>query len=120
MENAASPFHKINLDLSHGTLYGNLDARWIVHQWRDKIAHVHLKDAVGEPIVGKFLFPLLGEGRVDWKAFFLALEEIDYRGFCSVEFESFAYYKQALMSDPEAAARLSFENIETLLQRTEA
>lgn len=107
--------HQINLDPSHGLLYGNLDVGWVVRQWGDRIAHVHLKDAVGVPAMGKFVFPLLGEGNVDWNAFFGALDEIDYRGFCSVEFESFAYLERVLKGDAEAAARLSFEQIATLL-----
>ncbi len=117
LERAASRFHRVNLDPSHGTLYGNLDSGWIVHQWGDLIAHVHLKDAVGEPAVGKFVFPLLGEGQVDWPAFFGALDEIGYAGFCSVEFESFAYYQRILRSDPEAAARISMEQVRSLLQQ---
>jgi sugar phosphate isomerase/epimerase len=52
---------------------------------------------------------------VDWNAFFGALDEIDYRGFCSVEFESFAYLERVLKGDAEAAARLSFEQIAILL-----
>jgi len=106
--------HKVNLDPSHGTLYGNFDTGWVVRQWGKRIGHVHLKDAVGIPEPGKFLFPLLGEGRVDWKAFFAALDEIGYDGFCSVEFESFAYYERVLKGDPEAAARISMEQVKAL------
>ncbi len=106
--------HKVNLDPSHGILYGNLDVDWVVRQWGDRIAHIHLKDAVGVPEMGRFLFPLLGEGNVNWSAFFGALDEIGYDGFCSVEFESFAYYEQVLDRDPEAAARISMEQIEKL------
>jgi len=116
LEKVPSPFHKVNLDPSHGVLYGNLDVGWVVRQWGDKIAHIHLKDAVGEPVVGKFVFPLLGEGLVDWRAFFRALEEIGYEGFCSVEFESFSYYRRVLKGDPEAAARISKEQVDALLR----
>jgi len=105
---------KINFDPSHGILYGNLDVGWVVRQWKDRIAHVHLKDAIGIPDMGRFLFPLLGEGRVDWTAFFQALDKIGYNGFCSVEFESFAYYQRILGNDPAAAARLSMELIRKL------
>jgi sugar phosphate isomerase/epimerase len=115
LDQVPSPFHKVNLDPSHGVLYGNLDAGWIVRQWGERIAHIHLKDAVGEPVIGRFLFPLLGEGNVDWAEFFRALDEIDYRGFCSVEFESFAYYQRVLKGDPEAAARISMEQVRALL-----
>jgi sugar phosphate isomerase/epimerase len=115
LERTHSPYHKVNLDLSHGLLYGNLDVGWVTRQWSEQIGHVHLKDAVGLPTPGEFVFPLLGEGRVDWKAFFTALAEIGYRGFCSVEFESFAYYERILRRDPEAAARISWQQVEALL-----
>jgi len=106
--------HKVNLDPSHGILYGNLDVGWVVRQWGKRIAHVHLKDAVGIPEPGRFLFPMLGEGRVDWKAFFQALDDIGYDGFCSVEFESFAYYQNVMKGDMEAAARISMEQVKAL------
>jgi sugar phosphate isomerase/epimerase len=65
--------------------------------------------------MGKFLFPMLGEGRVDWRAFFGALDEIGYSGYCSVEFESFDYYRQVLKGSPEEAARVSKLQIDALL-----
>jgi sugar phosphate isomerase/epimerase len=117
VEKAASPFHMVNLDPSHGILYGNLDVSWIIREWSQQIAHVHLKDAVGEPVLGRFLFPLLGEGQVDWGAFFTALDEIGYAGFCGVEFESFAYYNRILRGDVEAAASISIQQVEALTQR---
>ena len=66
--------------------------------------------------MGKFIFPLPGEGLVDWKEFFTALDEIGYDGFCSVEFESFTYYEKILSNDPEAAARISMQAIQSLTQ----
>ena len=117
MEKAASPYHKVNLDPSHGALYDDLDVGWIVREWGDNLAHVHLKDAVGVPVPRKFVFPLLGEGRVDWSSFFSALDEISYTGFCCVEFESFRYYRTVLKNDPEAAARLSLANVNALLSQ---
>lgn len=116
IEQTANPRHMVNLDPSHGVLYGNLDVGWVVRQWGARIGHVHLKDAVGIPVMGEFIFPLLGEGRVEWCDFFDALDEIEYDGFCSVEFESFAYYNRVLRKDPEAAARLSFQLVEALLE----
>ncbi|NLE45100.1 MAG: sugar phosphate isomerase/epimerase [Chloroflexi bacterium] len=115
MAKAASPFHRVNFDPSHGILYGNLDVSWVIGEWGQQIAHVHLKDAVGEPVVGRFVFPLLGEGRVDWRSLFRALDATGYTGFCSVEFESFEYYKRILHEDPEAAARISIRQVESLL-----
>lgn len=81
----------VNLDPSHDMLYGNNDAAFIVKSWGEKIFHVHVKDAVGIAEGGKFVFPLLGEGNVNFGAFFKALEEIGYTGCASVEFESWAY-----------------------------
>jgi len=111
-----SPNLGVNFDPSHGTLYGN-DVAWAVHQLGPKIFHVHLKDAAGKPggLPGEtFIFPLLGEGKVNWKAFFTALDQVGYRGFMTVEFEAFDYYKNVLRNDPAAAAKLSMELVERL------
>lgn len=107
-----SEYVGVNLDPSHGILYGNYDVGWVVKQWGDKIKHVHLKDCVGVP--GDFIFPLLGEGRVDWEGFFAALNEIGYDGYLSVEFESFTYFSTVLGGDPVKAAELSMEQLKVL------
>ncbi|MCD6219436.1 sugar phosphate isomerase/epimerase [Candidatus Calescamantes bacterium] len=109
-----SPYLGVNFDPSHDILAGNLDVGWIIKQWGRRIKHIHLKDAVGIQKEGKFIFPLLGEGNVDWKSFFSALDEINYQGFMSVEFESFTYYHQVLKGNVEESARISMENIERL------
>lgn len=105
-----SEYLGVNMDPSHYALYGN-DVPWAVRQLGDKIKHVHLKDVVGQP--GRpgdtFLFPLLGEGIIDWRAFFDALDEIGYEGFCSVEFEAFRYARLVLRDDPVKAAALGME-----------
>ena len=87
-------------------------------KWGEKIRHVHLKDVIGSPGVsgGDFMFPLLGEGMVDWKIFLKALDEIGYKGFLSVEFESFKYYRNLLNSDPVKAARISMEQVKKLIR----
>ena len=110
-----SPLLGVNLDPSHDILYGNTDMRFLVDSWgRDKIFHVHLKDAVGVPEQGKFVFPLLGEGNVDWTAFFGALDGIGYDGFASVEFESWNYLSRLAGGSAEKAARTSFDAIKKL------
>lgn len=110
-----SEFLGINIDPSPCCLYGN-DISWVIEKWGKKIKHVHLKDVAGKPgFHGKdFIFPLLGEGIVDWKAFFKALDEIEYKGFFSVEFESFNYYRNVLKNDPVKAAEISMEQIKEL------
>jgi sugar phosphate isomerase/epimerase len=110
-----SPFLGVNYDPSHDVLYGHEDVAWTIRQWGSKIKHVHLKDAVGVPELGKFVFPLLGEGRVNWQEFATALDSIGYQGFLSVEFESFAYYDRVLQRDPQAAAELSLQQVKCLL-----
>jgi sugar phosphate isomerase/epimerase len=113
-----SPYLAVNMDPSHFALYRN-DVPWSVGQLGDKIVHVHLKDAIGldtrQP--DDFIFPLLGEGMIDWPAFFGALDDIGYAGYCSVEFESFTYYRTVLQEDVKAAAALSMEQIKALTRQ---
>ena len=116
MDQTPSPMHKVNLDPSHHVLYGIEDMRWLINQYGDLISHVHVKDAIGIPELNKFVFPLLGEGRVNWDDFFQGLDELDYRGYCSCEFESFRYYRQVLKNDPEAAARVLLEQLNVLVE----
>ena len=116
IDHFASEYLGVNFDPSHDTLKGHFDTGWLVRQWGKKhIKHVHLKDAVGIPEMGKFLFPMLGEGRVDWRGMFAALAEIGYEGYLSVEFESFAYHERVLKGNTSEAARLSMEQIKALL-----
>jgi sugar phosphate isomerase/epimerase len=111
-----SPYLGVNFDPSHDVLYGHCDTGWLVRQWgRNRIKHVHLKDAVGIPEEGQFLFPMLGEGNVDWKGMFKALVDIEYSGYLSVEFESFRYHQQVWKNDTRQAARRSIEDIRALL-----
>lgn len=111
-----SPSLGINFDPSHGILYNN-DIPWAIRQFGDQIFHVHLKDAVGKPdgLPGEtFIFPLLGEGVVNWIAFADALDNIKYTGYLTVEFESFDYYKNILGRDPIAAAKISMQHIQKI------
>lgn len=110
-----SPALKVNFDPSHFFLYRN-DVPWCARALGDLIAHCHMKDAVGTPGMpgDQFLFPLLGEGGIDWTATLGALEAAGYRGFLTVEFEAFAYYRRVLGGDPEAAARMSLDALRKL------
>ncbi|MHB0997631.1 MAG: sugar phosphate isomerase/epimerase family protein [Armatimonadota bacterium] len=107
----------INMDPSHYRLYRN-DPSWAAREWGSKVKHVHLKDVIGlpGPIGDSFIFPLLGEGLVDWKTFLRTLTEIGYDGYLSVEFESFKYYTDILGGDPVRAAQLSMDNLKTLME----
>ena len=116
IETFDSPRLGVNYDPSHDVLVGLEDVDWVIRQWQKKkrIKHVHLKDAAGTSEGGRFLFPMLGEGRVDWTAFFAALEVTGFDGCMSVEFESFHYYDTVLKGDVREAARLSMEQITRL------
>jgi sugar phosphate isomerase/epimerase len=113
-----APALRVNLDPSHFFLARN-DIPWSVRALGARIAHCHLKDAVGTPGMpgDQFLFPLLGEGAIDWAAFGGALDATGYRGKLTVEFESFAYYRRVLDSDPVRAARISREALDCLFRR---
>ena len=111
-----SEFLGINMDPSHGNLSRN-DTAWVIRQWGSRIKHAHLKDSAGLP--GQdgdtFIFPLIGEGQVDWDAFFAGMQAIGYQGYYSVEFESFYYFDKVLKGDMLKAARISMENIRSLV-----
>jgi sugar phosphate isomerase/epimerase len=103
------------MDPSHYALYRN-DLPWVVKRLGDKIRHVHMKDVFGKPGVHKedFMFPLLGEGMINWKRFLEALDSVGYKGYFSVEFESFGYYYNILESDPIRAAETSMKQLKML------
>ena len=84
LEKVSHPAHKINFDPSHYVSYGIKDMKWVIHEMKEHIAHIHIKDGIGIPQLNKFVFPLLGEGRVNWQDFFQAVDEIGYTGYCSM------------------------------------
>lgn len=107
----------VNLDPSHDVLDGITDMEFLVKSWGiEKIFHIHLKDAVGFQTPGRFIFPLLGEGHVNWKAFFGALSEIGYEGAMSVEFESWDYVANMLDGKYESAAPLCRKAVAKLME----
>lgn len=113
-----SPAFGINLDPSHYVLRRQ-PIDWVIRRWGDRIRHVHVKDVIGEPGTegDSFMFPLIGEGRTDWGAFFAALDAVGYTGALSIEFESYRYHEQVLGGDPEAAARLGIETLGAVWDR---
>ncbi|WP_162464947.1 MULTISPECIES: sugar phosphate isomerase/epimerase [unclassified Mycolicibacterium] len=106
----AIPDLGITFDPSHLVLPGDDIATW-AHQWRDRIVHVHLKDAFGRRGVFNedFLFPILGEGQVPWKRLLTTLNDDGYQGCASIEAESYTLLDQCFQSDPTEPARLSLQ-----------
>ena len=60
------------------------------------------------------MFPILGEGAINWQEFFAALDDISYTGWLSLEFESFKYMNEVLRGDALEAARLSMRSYKAL------
>lgn len=110
----------VNMDPSHLALVGN-DVPWVVRRLGKKIKHVHVKDVFGKPgtLNQDFIFPILGEGSIDWKGFFGALKEIGYDGYLSIEFEAENYLKNVLHGDWTKVAKASKEQLDALLQLAE-
>jgi len=105
----------VTMDPSHFLLHRN-DIPYAIERLGDKIKQVHMKDAVGKPgAFGlDFLFPTLGAGAIDWKAFFAALDKIDYKGAISGEYEQFKYMAQVRDNDPKYAAKIMYEEMTAL------
>lgn len=106
----------ITLDPSHLLLYRN-DIPYAVRRLGERIVHVHMKDAVGRP--GEFgldfMFPSLGAGAIDWKAFIAALNDINYSGAVSGEYEQFKYMAQVRANDPYFASFRMYREMTALI-----
>lgn len=116
-----SPSLALTIDPSHYLLHDN-DIGWTIRQLKDKVRHVHVKDAAGRPgVFGRdFLFPILGEGAIDWTDFFVALDDIGYQGWLALEFESFKYMNEVLKGDALEAATITMRSYRELCDRLEA
>ena len=106
----------VNFDPSHDRISGNSDMEFLITGYDRAIKHVHLKDAAG--IMGKnlkgeiqFIFPVLGEGLVDWEGFKKGLDAIGYSGVMSVEYEADGYLARYLGGDMLRAAEETFDAI---------
>jgi len=112
-EEIPSPHFALNYDPSH-LVWQFIDYIRPIYEFRERIHHVHIKDAkiIPEQLdeVGILATPLSfhqpklpGLGDVDWGAFFSALTDIGYQGPACVEVEDRAYEasldhrKQALL-----------------------
>ncbi len=96
-----SDYFGLNYDPSH-LLWMQMDYVKPLYEFRDKLFHVHLKDARVYPDkldeVGVMAAPLdfhspklVGLGQIDWSAFISALHDVDYEGAACVEVEDRAF-----------------------------
>lgn len=108
----------ITFDPSHFVLVDD-DIPQLAHAWKDRIVHVHLKDAFGTygASGGDFFFPLLGEGRVPWQQLLTTLADDGYDGCASIEAESYALLNQCFDNDPTEPARISLQLAKQLFAR---
>jgi len=96
-----SDYFGLNFDPSH-YVWQQMDYIKTIHEFKDKIFHVHLKDLrvfkdrLDE--VGVLALPLEymapkipGRGDIDWKKFFDALNQVHYNGACVLEIEDKDY-----------------------------
>jgi sugar phosphate isomerase/epimerase len=95
------------LDVTHVQAGGATPAE-AVHAMAGRIGHVHLRDGRGEDI---FFVP--GDGEIDFRAFFQALEESGYQGHCAFELEG--------VGETMAERRASLERaLQFVLSQTDA
>ena len=120
LDRVGSKYLAINMDPSHYSLYGN-DIGWVIRRFGDKIKHVHLKDAIGR--AGEenvdFMFPLMGEGIVNWKDFFASLKAINFNGYMAIEFESLTYFKTVLGGDGVKTAQFAYDEAKKVIASAE-
>jgi L-ribulose-5-phosphate 3-epimerase len=103
----------VNFDPSHLYLAGE-DVADSIRRLGARIVHVHVKDARRDSTAGGFSFPPLGEGSIDFDAFFAALRETGYRGFYSLEDEAHDF---GYPVDPVGRARSGLEFVRRHLGR---
>jgi len=96
---ARIPSEAMGMCLDTGHLaYAGVDPVEVVHRYRDRIEHVHLKDVDGRQLtltrdaqrgfwdsIAAGIFCPVGEGIIDFPAFMAALSQIGYQGSATIE-----------------------------------
>lgn len=90
----------VNLDVGHAAVYGE-DPAEAIRRSAGHITGVHLEDIVGG-IRGKHYHRIPGEGDLDFRAVFDALDDIGYEGFATLELYTYP-------DRPDEAARAAYE-----------
>ena len=79
---------RVLFDPAHYQIRGDSPVR-AYQTFRDRIVHIHAKDACGDP--ENTIFPPLGQGEVDFEELFAALSAAQFYGYIAVEYEAFAW-----------------------------
>jgi len=89
LEYLAEPNLAVNFDPANMILYNNgdpIEALRLVGPW---VKSCHLKDALLTKVPGTWGEEVVvGTGQVNWQAFFRAMVEIDFAGYCCLEREA--------------------------------
>ena len=92
----------VNLDVGHAAVYGE-DVTESIRQCAGHITGVHLEDIQGGRR-GKHYHLIPGEGDLDFRAIFDALDDADYDGFATLELYTYP-------DEPDEAARRAYEEL---------
>jgi sugar phosphate isomerase/epimerase len=93
----------INLDVGHAAVYGE-DVAESIRASAGSITGVHLEDIVGGRR-GKHYHRIPGEGDLEFRAIFDALDDIGYDGFATLELYTYP-------DEPDRAAREAYAELE--------
>ncbi|WP_226012005.1 sugar phosphate isomerase/epimerase family protein [Halomicrobium salinisoli] len=100
IEDVGSSSLGINLDLGHAAVYGD-DPAEAVHRAAGHITGVHLEDIAGG-VRGKHYHLIPGEGDLDFRAIFDALDDVGYDGYATLELYTYP-------NRPDEAARRAYD-----------
>ncbi|ADD04365.1 YfiH family protein [Natrialba magadii ATCC 43099] len=92
----------VNLDVGHAAVYGE-DVVKSIRRSAGSITGVHLEDIVGGRR-GKHYHRIPGEGDLDFRAIFDALDDIGYDGFATLELYTYP-------DEPDRAAREAYDEL---------
>jgi L-ribulose-5-phosphate 3-epimerase len=114
IEEAGRDNVRLNYDTGNAAFYGGMNPAEDIAHALPYVAHVHLKDHVGEK--GNWDFPAIGDGEVNFDRIFERLDEVGYEGPCSVELE-FQGEPWPPLSEVDRATKRSYEFLSRYIPR---
>lgn len=104
-----SPLLKLTLDIGHLHCLGETPIAPVIHQWKDRLANVHIEDMRA----GTHEHLMFGEGEIEFAPVVTALAEVGYDGPVHVELSRHSHV------GPDAA-RQSYEFLHPLIETARA
>lgn len=93
-----SPLLKLTLDVGHLQCLGEVPIAHMIHQWKDRLANVHIEDM----LTGVHEHLMFGEGEIEFPPIVASLAEVGYDGPVNVELSRHSHVGPS-------AARQSYE-----------